>query len=97
MSVLVIADMQIKPGRADEALGVLATMLGDTRAFDGCRDLKVYRGQGGEDRVLLVEEWDSSEQHLAYRAWRATAAVSPLAELYAAPPVVSYFEPQPNV
>jgi quinol monooxygenase YgiN len=76
----------------------MATQLVDTRAFDGCQEVKVYRGQEDADRVVLVEQWDSPANHQAYMAWRTeTGALAALADVLAAEPTFTYFDFQPHV
>ena len=70
MAVTVNITMNIKSEKLDEFKQVLARGLPDTRAFSGCRSVRVMEDQDIPGRITLLEEWDSKEDQLKYAAWR---------------------------
>ena len=69
MSVVVVLDLTAKDGQLDTQLETLHQILPDTRAYEGCMFLKmcVYEG---ENKVGLIEEWETKAHQEAYMAWR---------------------------
>jgi quinol monooxygenase YgiN len=69
MSVVVVLDLTAKDGQLDNLLEALHQILPDTKAFEGCLLLKmcVYEG---ENKVGLIEEWETKAHQEAYMAWR---------------------------
>jgi heme oxygenase (mycobilin-producing) len=54
-----------------EGRAVLHTVLGETRAFDGCLGVKVIEDSTDPAHVVAIEQWESLEKDAAYREWRA--------------------------
>jgi quinol monooxygenase YgiN len=93
MSLLVLLELEAKPGKADELVDLLRVSLRDTRARQGCISVSVHRDQAHADRVLLVEEWATREDDEAYRTWRAGEGATPeVGALIAGPPTLRYFD-----
>lgn len=93
MSLLVLLELETKPGKADDLLDLLRVSLQDTRARQGCLGVSVHRDQAHADRILLVEEWATREDDEAYRQWRAGEGATPeVAPLIASAPVIRYFD-----
>lgn len=65
----VLVEFPVKPGKRDELEAALRAALPDTRAFDGCRDIKVFH-DAERDTFVLIEKWDSFEHYDKYLAWR---------------------------
>jgi quinol monooxygenase YgiN len=65
----VIAEFPVKPGKRDEFEAALHAALPDTRAFKGCRDIKVFH-DAERDTFVLIEKWDSFDHYDKYLAWR---------------------------
>jgi len=87
MSVVVLFEPQAAPGKEDELVSLLAEILPDTRAFDGCGSLTVHRDQDEPGRLVLVERWASRDHHAAYLRWRADRGdIERLGALLAGPP-----------
>ncbi|MBS1889219.1 MAG: antibiotic biosynthesis monooxygenase [Actinobacteria bacterium] len=60
--IVVVAEMELAPGREDEALGVLSELCEQTHARDdGCLIYAVHRVVDDEQRVFLIEKWRSRE------------------------------------
>jgi quinol monooxygenase YgiN len=81
-----------QPGHAAEVDAFLNSILPDTRKFEGCRFVHAHRHRTDENRVLLIEEWDSVEAYEKYFAWRnSSGTLAPLGPLLAGPPQIDYW------
>jgi quinol monooxygenase YgiN len=93
MPITVFADFRFRPDAIDDGLRSLGEILPDTRAFQGILRLDVIQDQSDPGHVVLVEEWESPDDHTAYMAWRAESGTSAeMRAALAAAPVVSYFD-----
>lgn len=91
-TVTAILDLRLKPDVLDSAPEVLHSVLKDTRAFPGCRQLDVLIDQADPTHVVVYEVWESAEADAAYRAWRATPeGKSALGTLLAGAPTMAKF------
>ena len=63
MSVLVVMELQAKPGTGDIIEGAFKAILPDTRAWEGCESVVLYRDQDNADTVFLTEYWGSRAQY----------------------------------
>src|SRR5262245_14183761 len=85
--LLVTIEFTARPGRRRDLEGYLATLLPDTRAFDGSLDVMAFVPEGVEDAVVIQERWESSAAYDAYVAWREQRDdMRPLLELVSDPP-----------
>jgi quinol monooxygenase YgiN len=69
-SVYVTFVMNLKPDVTQGVCSAIAQALPDTRAFPGCRGVRVLRNEVDPNKILLLQEWDSREDHEKYWAWR---------------------------
>ena len=86
--------VDIKPGAGgcQPILDFLSDILPDTRAFDGCQDLKVYQ-EGDGEALVYIEYWDSAAHYQRYLDWRTeTGVLNQLVDLLAEPPVIRIAE-----
>ncbi len=98
MAVVVTAEFFIKPELIDDALTMLAEVLPDTRAFEGCETLETVIDLDDPGHVMVVEHWTARDAHVAYLAWRVeSGSASGLVDMMAAPPVIRYFDPRPDI
>lgn len=75
----IIAEFPAAEGKRAELEAALRAALPDTRAFDGCRDIKtLYEGES--DTFVLIEKWDSAEHYDKYLAWRVENGLGALLE-----------------
>ncbi|MCT2559019.1 antibiotic biosynthesis monooxygenase [Tsuneonella sp. YG55] len=65
----VIAEFPVKAGKRADMEAAFRAALPDTRAFDGCRDIKVFH-DAERDTFVLIEKWDSFDHYDRYIAWR---------------------------
>ena len=84
-----LATWHAKPGSADELTKILREVVNETRQFDGCERVEVYRSYDDENALVLIERWRSSEAYATYQNWRAGTGVrDTLRGLIASPPEV---------
>ena len=86
--------VDLTPGESGHQpiLDFLTTILPDTRAFDGCQDLRVYLEDGGA-KVLFIEYWESTEHYQRYLSWRTEMGVlGELVAMLAEPPIIRIAE-----
>ena len=70
----------------------LASVLHDTRAFDGCIGVTTHRGLDDSSQILLIEEWESREHYLAYLQWRVeTGLLGAIGPMLAGEPVTNLY------
>ncbi len=70
MSVLVLVEINVKPGNADDVTNFLRDELHATRGFEGCNGLTFHRNQDDPNTMVAVEDWDSRQHYEKYLAWR---------------------------
>ena len=93
MSTLVLVDVQIKPEAVGEFTSYMEEIFPDTRTFKGCRRVELAANQDDPNSFVLVEEWDTREDHQKYYAWRTeTGAMARIGSMLAAPPNRRYFD-----
>lgn len=93
MSTLVLIDVQIKPEAVGEFNSYMEEIFPDTRTFKGCQSITLQANQDDPNNFILVEEWDTREDHGKYSAWRTeTGAMARIGSMLAAPPSVRYFD-----
>jgi len=84
-----LATWHAKPGSADELTRILRQVVDETRQFDGCERVEVYRPEHDENALVLIERWRSPEAYANYQNWRAGTGVrETLRALMATPPEV---------
>ncbi len=93
MTVKVLLEATAKPGTGADLVATFASILPDTRAYDGCAGVEVLRNQDDPDNLVLVETWESRAHYEKYFAWRQeTGLVGQLVEAIAGPPSIRYFD-----
>ena len=98
MTVLVTAEMFIKPERVDEFLQLLQAALPETRAYKGCEGLDTFVNKDDEGHIFFVERWAERADHETYLQWRTEQGMfDVLADFASAPPKVHYFDPRPEI
>ena len=66
-------------GNRDELVEKMQSILPDTMAFDGCRDITLTESTETPGLLMLLEDWESAEHYAKYKAWRAQSGTSVLA------------------
>jgi heme oxygenase (mycobilin-producing) len=98
MAITVVLEMQVKPEKIDDYLGVMTAALKDTRAFPGCVSVTTLQDADDPGRFVLLEQWESREADTKYREWRATpeGSLSALADMVTGRSL-TYLEEKPGV
>ena len=92
MATNVLLEVKAKEGTGDEVVAMFASILGDTRAYDGCISVDVLRNDDEPDTIVLVEKWESRAKYEAYLGWRVeTGVVDKLVAATDGPPSIRYF------
>ena len=90
--VLEVALIDIRPGAEPEFAAAYRKVRHAVAGCAGCRSMRMTAGVETPSRFVLLVEWDSVEQHEAFRAserfveWRA--GIGPY---FAQPPQVEHF------
>ncbi|AMM19509.1 hypothetical protein AX769_04330 [Frondihabitans sp. PAMC 28766] len=71
MSMTVLLEITLKE-RTSGAEEILRETLAQTAAFDGNESLEVLLDDDDEQKLVVVEIWETTEHHAAYNAWRQT-------------------------
>lgn len=92
MAVMVTVEFRFKPEAADAMIEAMKASLPDTRAYDGCQDVKSYY-EAETHSLLLVEIWDSAAHQQAYIGWRAeTGMMDSIGDALADAPIFRTFD-----
>lgn len=75
MSVLLIAEVKVKPETKEELKSFLNEILPDTRSFKGNEGIDIYFDVEETDVMVLVEKWQSQEHYHKYHDWRVSTGV----------------------
>ncbi|WP_051342017.1 putative quinol monooxygenase [Pseudonocardia spinosispora] len=70
MATIITLEVPAQPGKGDELVAAFNKILPDTRAYKGCQSVTVLQRADDKDKIVLVETWDSEEDHNAYSVWR---------------------------
>lgn len=98
MTIAAILDLRLKRESLDTAREVVAKILAETRAFEGCEGVDVLIDDEDEGHWLCVEKWASAEADAAYRAWRAgPGAIKDLGPLLAGAPGLTKYTVDPAI
>jgi quinol monooxygenase YgiN len=79
VAIKVLLELQLKAEPLQASYDGIHETLVDTRAFAGCIGVEVLINRADPAQVVLVETWESFEDHDAYTAWRATPEGAPKA------------------
>ncbi|MFE4856747.1 putative quinol monooxygenase [Streptomyces sp. NPDC056670] len=69
MSVQATNTFHTKPGRAGELISNLRQVLPETLKH-GCEEIRLWRDQDDEDRVVAVTRWATRADYETYLGWR---------------------------
>ena len=93
MSVLVILEMNAKPGSSKDIINWMRDELHHTRGFDGCNGLTFHSNQNDPDNLVAIEDWDSRQQYEKYLGWRVERGdIETLGGWLAGEPNIRYFD-----
>jgi len=72
MSIKVMLELHVKTDDLDASYAGIHETLVATRAFAGNVSVEVLVDHTDPGRIILLETWDTADDHDAYVAWRAT-------------------------
>jgi len=82
MSVIVILTLVVKQNLLDEFISFLNRTLPDTRGYQGCIKIHMYRHQDNKQQITFIEEWESKQHYQNYFNWRSeTGALAKIMSL----------------
>lgn len=94
MSVMVLLEAPVKADEISNMKSLLAGLLPETRAYDGCQGMDVYFNEDKAGEMVVVERWASRPHHEKYLRWRTeTGVMGKLGAMLAGPPSIRYFDP----
>ena len=87
MATTVILEVTAQPGKGADLIAAFDSILPDTRSYQGCQGVTVHQDAGNPDVLVLIEHWESADDHAAYSEWRKNSGtLGPLMSLAAARP-----------
>ncbi|MFT7521705.1 MAG: quinol monooxygenase YgiN [Kiritimatiellia bacterium] len=87
----VILEFAVIPEKRAEFIGMLNSVLHETLAYEGCQGVKVYSPEEDGSRLLLLEEWATKEDQVAYFNWRVeTGLLEAITPFLAGEPSVTW-------
>lgn len=87
MSVQVLLEAKLQPDKVDEFTAYIASIIHETRGYDGCNSMTFTLDQDDPTTAVFVESWESREKYEAYFAWRQeTGALDKIGPMVAGPP-----------
>lgn len=92
MATIITIEVPAKPGQGDAFVAAFNKILPVTRGYKGCQSVTILQRADDKDSILLVEHWDSEEDHNAYKVWRRdSGTLGEILELAAGPPVSTVY------
>jgi heme-degrading monooxygenase HmoA len=70
MSIQATNTFHTKPGRAPELIATLKQVLSDTLEHGGCEEIRLWRDQDDNDKVVSATRWTTRSDYEAYLEWR---------------------------
>ena len=93
MSVHVITAFHATPDHHDDLIALLGRSIPDSRAHEGCEDIRIRQDQDDPARVLSLTTWTSRRHYEEYLAWRTEMGDTALFQaLLDQPMKISYFD-----
>ena len=91
MAITRINEFQAQPGRGHELKTFLLSFTGTIESAAGCLSCRLLQGQDDPDRIVVVEEWDSTAAHQAALANVKPEDLQAGMQLCAGPPRGAWF------
>jgi quinol monooxygenase YgiN len=93
VTISIICELPAKPDAVEELKNFLQEVLSDTRAFKGCQQMLVVQEQEKPERFVIIERWESKDDHLKYLAWRGERnEIQPAYKWLTSDPLIQYFD-----
>ena len=95
MTVKVIFELKLQDGKTSELVQMVREALPVTRQYDGCKHVDLCLGLDDTTQVILTQEWESKEKHLAYIQFRTEdGSLDKIRTIVKEEPKISYFDIQ---
>jgi len=93
MSVSVLLELKVAPGKLADVKSYMESLLPVTREYPGFISMDVFVNQDDQNDIVCVEEWESRNAYETYFNWRAENGVfEKLATMIAAEPRVRFLD-----
>ena len=93
MSVLVLVEIKLQDDKVEDFTTYIASIVADTRSYDGCEEMTFRVNQDDPTDVMFVETWESREKYEKYFAWREeSGALDVLGPMIAAAPNKRFYD-----
>jgi len=90
--VVVTVTWSIKPELTDQFVEVLGGMFAVTRTHKGFRNIRLLRSDVAPNQFLLIQEWDTAEDHRNYGQFRVdNGDTAKLLDMTASMPELGYW------
>lgn len=76
--MIITISFDAAPGKRDELVAKLQSILPHTRAFDGCNAITLTEATDQPGSLMLLEDWASGEQYEVYKMWRKESGTTVL-------------------
>jgi heme-degrading monooxygenase HmoA len=70
MSIQATNTFYTKPGRAPDLIATLEQVLSDTLKHGGCEEIRLWRDQDDQDKVVSATRWTTRHDYEDYLEWR---------------------------
>lgn len=95
MTVKVIFELKLQDGKTSELVQMVREALPATRQYDGCKHVDLCLGLDDTTQVILTQEWESKEKHLAYIQFRTEdGSLDKIRAIVTEEPKMSYYDIQ---
>lgn len=82
--------MKVTPGNRAAAVRTITSMTGLTKSKSGCHECDLYSHIDNDDRLQLIEKWDSVESLKRHIASKQYSHLLEALELSIEPPIVEF-------
>ena len=90
--VVATVSWSIKPELTDRFIALLGGMFAVTRTHKGFRNIRLLRSDMDPNQFLLIQEWDTTEDHRRYAQFRADRGdTAKLLDMSASMPELDYW------
>lgn len=93
MSVLAVVRLKAHKGKGVALLAALTVPLERATSHAGCGSSSLYMGAQSPDELVLLDEWESQESHVAHMvALEKEGALEEVTPLLEEPPRTTYYQ-----
>ena len=95
-AVIVVLDMQVNEGRADEVIAAFDAAMAPTHAEEGCHTYALHRDNNDPNHLVLIEHWRAQadlELHMQTPHLAALMAAAGDSTIWARPTTFAFLSP----